>query len=104
MNVVEFINGLQDRINLTGLFIVPTKCGCKIRDMYSGHRIYVRAEPGCPEYFRVRLAVRDVFVLLRPDEIRELLLTGNFPDWWTLENRILEEKRRKKQQNHEQPS
>ena len=95
-NVVEFINNLTERIGLNGIAVIPTKCGCRIRDMYSGNCIYIRAVSGCPEYFQVRPTPRGIFVLLRPDEIREMLMTGNYPDRWTLEDRILEERRRKR--------
>lgn len=98
VNVIEFINSLQERVSLTGIIITPMKYGCRVRDMYSGNCIYIRAVSGCPEYFPVRPTPHDKFVPLRPDEIRELLLTGNYPDWWTLENRILEEKLRKRKQ------
>ena len=98
IDIVDFINSLQDRISLTGLIFTQMKHGCRIRDLYSGNCIYIRAVPECPEYFPVRPTPRDGFVLLRLDEIREMLLTGNYPDWWTLENRILEEKRRKRKQ------
>lgn len=96
INVIEFINSLQDRISLTGIIITPMKHGCRIRDMYSGNCIYIQAVSGCPEYFQVRPTPRGIFVLLRPDEIREMLMTGNYPDRWTLEDRILEERRRKR--------